>query len=228
MAVLIYEMPHSPYCIPITRALEALGVPFTRVDVPNHDRRQVIEASGGTYYQVPLLVHDGRPVTESSGTSLEIARYVDRTWGAGRLFPEAWAGLHETVVEFIEDRVEGLSFKLVDPAYIAALEDPVARAMTIRHKERKFGRGCVDEWARNAPALRAELEELLGRFDARLKHADYLFGEAPIFADFALWGIIGNYTYRGINTLPEQLSALARWAGRIQTFRYHPERDLKA
>lgn len=220
MPVLIYEMAHSPYCIPITRALEALGVEFTRVAVPNHDRRLVIEASGGASYQVPLLVHDGRAVMESSATSLEIARYVDRTWGGGRLFPADWAGIHETVVEFIEDCVEGVSFKLVDPHYLAELEDPVARVMIIRHKERKFGPGCVDEWARNAPALRAELEQLLGRFDQRLQAEPFLFGDQPVFADFALWGIIGNFTYKGFHTLPDPLQALQRWWRRMETFRF--------
>jgi glutathione S-transferase len=182
--------------------LEALGVAFDRIGVPNHDRRPVIEASGGKYYQVPLLVHGGSPVMESSPDSLDIARYVDRTWGVGRLFPKAWAGLHETVVEFIEDCVEGVSFKLVDPAYLDTVADPVARMMTIRHKERKFGKGCVERWKAEADALRAELEGLLSRSDARLAHAPHLFGEAPVYADFALYGIIGNLTYRNINTLP--------------------------
>lgn len=216
----VYEMSHSPFCIPVTRALEALGVPFERVEVPNHDRSAVIQASGGLSYQVPLLVHDGRPITESSATSLDIAHYIDQTWGRGRLFPEDIGGLHLIVVEFIEDRVEDLSFKLVDPPYLRDLPDPVARVMIVRHKERKFGRGCVDNWAGSAGNLRRELESLLGRFDSTLRHRPFLFGSHPVYADFALYGILGNYTFRNYNSLPEAQTALASWSDRMRAFSF--------
>ena len=216
--VTVYEMSHSPYCIPITRALGALGVAFERIEVPNHDRSAVIQASGGLSYQVPLLVHDGRPITESGPASLDIARYIDRTWG--RLFPNDIEGLHVIVVEFIEDRVEDLSFKLVDPSYLRDIEDPVAQLMVVRHKERKFGKGCVEQWASGAESLRAELESLLERFDRTLQHRPFLFGDQPVYADFALCGILGNYTHRDYNRLPQAQPALTSWWDRMRTFRF--------
>lgn len=218
--ITVYEMAHSPYCIPITFALRALDTPFERVEVPNHDRSSVIRASSGTYYQVPLLVHNGRFVAESTPTSLDIAHYVDQTWGQGRLFPAVIGGIHTIAIDFIEDQVEGISFKLVDPPYLRDMADPVARLMTIRHKERKFGRGCVDQWQADAPSLRIALEGLLERFNQTLHHHPFLFGQQPVYADFALCGILGNYTFRDYNRLPDGQIALASWWDRMQAFRF--------
>ena len=55
MNLTVYQLEHSPYCIPITRALGALGVPFATRNVSNADRREVIELTRGGYYQVPVL-----------------------------------------------------------------------------------------------------------------------------------------------------------------------------
>ncbi|MEM7387471.1 MAG: glutathione S-transferase N-terminal domain-containing protein, partial [Verrucomicrobiota bacterium] len=149
MNLRIYEMEHSPFCIPITRALEALGQDVERIPVSNWDRRPVIELTGGRYYQVPVLVHGDDVIAESSPSSQDIARYVDTNFGGGRLFPESNAGLQEIVIEHIENDIEDRTFKLVDPLYLKSIEDAGARMMVIRHKERKFGAGCVDAWGRD-------------------------------------------------------------------------------
>ena len=47
MNLTVYQLEHSPYCIPITRALGALGVPFATRNVSNADRREVIELTRG-------------------------------------------------------------------------------------------------------------------------------------------------------------------------------------
>jgi glutathione S-transferase len=90
--------------------------------------------------------------------------------------------------------------------------------MTLRHKERKFGRGCVEQWKANREALRAGAAAHWWRFDAMLKHKPYLFGDCPVYADFLLWGIIGNYTWKGWNELPKDLTALPDWRARMDAF----------
>jgi glutathione S-transferase len=87
MSLTLYDLPHSPYCLPIERILQALHQPFAIEDVPNWDRRKVIELTGGAYYQVPVLVHDGKVIFESSPESDDVARYVDTTPAGGRLPP---------------------------------------------------------------------------------------------------------------------------------------------
>ncbi|MDX2079249.1 MAG: glutathione S-transferase N-terminal domain-containing protein [Terrimicrobiaceae bacterium] len=221
MSVCILQLEHSPYCIPITRALEALGVAFDVRNVSNADRREVIEATAGAYYQVPVLVHDGRAVFETSGESNDVARYVDRTFANGSLFPAAHEGIQRIVVPYIEDRVESVTFRLVDPSYLRDLSDPVERTMIRRHKERKFGAGCIEAWDASRDDLLREAESLLKPFDLILENSLFLFGEAPVFSDFALFGILGNLTYRDYNEVPPSLVRIKEWRERMAqwTFR---------
>ncbi|MFZ4683026.1 MAG: glutathione S-transferase family protein [Terrimicrobiaceae bacterium] len=220
MGVTVYQFEHSPYCIPITRALEALGVAFAVHNVSNADRSEIIRLTDGKYYQVPVLGHDGKIIYESSPVSTDVAHYVDATFAKGRLFPAAHEGLQRIVVDHLENEVEGVTFRLVDPPYLRSITDPAERVMIVRHKERKFGAGCVEAWA----AQRAELSEaaktLLEPYDLTLRHSPFLFGETPVYADFALFGILGNLTYRDYNPLPNGLDALGQWFARMQTFRF--------
>jgi len=220
MSLSLYQFAHSPYCLPITRALEALGIPHEIHNISNADRREVITLTNGAYYQVPVLVHDGRVIFESGTDTLDVARYVDVQFANGRLFPMEHQGFQRLVITQLEDDVEGVTFRLVDPLYIAGITDVVERTTIIRHKERKFGRGCVSDWAERREELTRTARTLLEPYELTLRYRKFLFGEAPIYADFALYGILGNLTYRDYNALPEGFPALAEWFRRIQQFRF--------
>jgi glutathione S-transferase len=220
MPLLIYQMAHSPFCIPITAALDALGVAYETREVPNWDRQEIINLTAGHYYQVPVLAHDGVVIHESGADTQDVARYVDRTFAGGRLFPAALAAPQQCVIEFLENEVEARGFKLADIHYIPAIEDLVARTMVIRHKERRFGRGCVDAWRENATAIRAELDTLLARFETTLGQQPFLFGETPVYADFLLHGVTSNFLYKGWNSLSPAQPALAAFRERIAKYRF--------
>ncbi|RBP42448.1 glutathione S-transferase [Roseimicrobium gellanilyticum] len=215
----LYDLPHSPYCLPIKRILQAYEVPFEIVDVPNWDRRAVIEASGGQYYQVPMLVHEGRAIYESSAESNDVARYVDKTFAGSTLFPGTLAGLHDILIAYLDDEVEGATFRCTDVFYVPSIEDPVGRMMTLRHKERKFGRGCIDQWRASLAELRAGSAKHFARFDAMLQHQPFLLGSSPVFADFLLYGILTNYTWKGWNELPPDMPTLRLWLERMRGWR---------
>lgn len=216
----LYQLAHSPYCLPISRALEALGVAFAVKNVCNADRREIIELTKGAYYQVPVLEHEGRVIFESSPDSLDIARYVDATFAGGRLFPGEHEGLQRLLIPHIEDTIEGVTFRLVDPVYLAGIEDVLERTLIIRHKERKFGRGCVEAWAAGRESLMAEARVLLEPYDLILRQREFLLAASPLYTDFALCGVLGNLTYNGWNSLPAGLDALAGWFARMKSFRW--------
>ena len=162
MRLTIYQLEHSPYCIPISRALGALGLGFEERNVANGDRREIIELTNGAYYQVPVLAHDDKVIFESSPTSIDVARYVDKTFAGERLFPSQFEGLQRIVVPYIEDNVESVTFKLVDPFYLGDVEDPIERTMVRRHKERKFGPGCEEHWMLQRDDFGARPSDFLG------------------------------------------------------------------
>ena len=216
----LYGFGHSPFYVAIAQALRALAVPFTPVEVPSWDRSPIARLTQGQYYQVPVLVHGDEVVFESGGESQDVAEYVEAEFGEGKLFPAGTAGLHEILLEFIENRVEDLTFKLVDPFYVDSLTEVGERAMVVRHKERKFGRGCIEVWRRDLPQLRAEADRLLHRFEVMLGRSPYLLGDQPVYADFSLYGIVRAMTYGGYNQLSPSQAALAEWAGRLEGYRY--------
>jgi glutathione S-transferase len=220
MSLTIYQMPHSPYCIPITQALVALGVPFETVNISPHTREEVIRASDGKYYQVPLLDHGGELIMESSGKSIDIARYVDQALAGGRLFPSAIEASHLPLVSKIEDEFELAGFILMDPTHIANIDDLVARTMVIRHKERKFGRGCVDRWREYHGELFSHFVRLLAPCETTLGERTFLFGDAPVYADFSLFGVLENVTFQGWNSLPPTLPNILRWREALRGYAF--------
>lgn len=213
----IYEMLHSPYCIPITMILRSAGQEYESIRVPNWDRSQVIELTDGKYYQVPVLVHDERVVYEESDSSLTVAHYVDAQFMAGALFPDRISGTHEVLIQHLEDELEGLSFKLCDIHYIDEIEDLNERTSVRRHKERKFGRGCIEDWRGNAATLRSELMSGLNKFRGSLTKNAFLFGDRPVYADYALAGVIGNFTHPVANDLDPDQDWLREWLKRLQS-----------
>jgi glutathione S-transferase len=208
-------MAHSPFCIPIARILEASGVPFERREIPNWDRSELLRLTDGAYYAVPILVHGDDIVWDADES---IAAYLDRKVTSGRLFPPHLAAAQDCIVDFIEQQLEDRTFKLVDIHYIPSITDVAHRGMVIRHKERKFGRGCLDAWRRDASHIRAEADRLLARFETTLRLQPFLLGKAPVYADFLLHGILGNLTYHGWNTLHESQTALRDWHCRMAAF----------
>jgi glutathione S-transferase len=220
MSLTLYDLPHSPYCLPIKRALGALRVPFEIEDVPNWDRRKVIELTGGACYQVPVLVHDGRVIFESGTDTDDVARYVDATFAGGRLFPAEHDGLHDILVRYLDDEVEGATFRCCDAFYVDSISDVVNRTMVLRHKERKFGRGCIAHWRAQLGELRAGAAKHFARFDAMLRQRPFLLGAEPVYADLLLWGIVTNYTWSGWNDMPAGMSALGAWVEKMRTFEY--------
>ena len=220
MKLTVYQMPHSPYCIPITRALEALRVGFDVLNVTPHTREEVIRRSEGKFYQVPMLDHDGNLVMESSGDSIDIARYVDTTFAGGRLFPRAIEAAHLTLVERIENEFELAGFVLLDPFYLDSFEDVLIKTQLVRHKERRFGVGCVERWRKDHDALFEQFIQLLAPSERTLSERTFLFGDAPVYADFALFGILENVTYKGYNQLPDSLPNLLQWREALRSFQY--------
>jgi len=215
MPLTVYQIAYSPFCIPITAALQACGAEFTTCEIPNWDRSELLRLTNGAYYQVPVLEHQGRVIIESSGGSEDIAHYVDAHFAGGRLFPERLDGLQQIVIEFLSDEVEFQTFRLLDPHTLDKIVDPVQRGLFVRHKERKFGRGCVEQWRRDAEAIRAEADRLLARFEITLRHSPFLFGEAPVYSDFLLFGVLGNLTYGGHHRLNAAQRSLAGWSERM-------------
>ncbi|TAK08726.1 MAG: hypothetical protein EPO39_04000 [Candidatus Manganitrophaceae bacterium] len=146
----------------------------------------------------------------------EIAHHLDRKFNLG-LFPPNLEGIQAILARYIENELESVGFKLNDIHYLSWLPDTYDRAMFLRHKERKFGAGCLDAWRRQEAQLQGELEALLIPIDQMLQESPFLVDRRPRFVDFDLLGILDNYTFSGHNAIPGRFKAIGRWREAIES-----------
>src|SRR5436190_16441421 len=140
----LIQFPWSPFCIVQRRILEFSGVPFKIINIPNGDRSLVWRLTRQRYYGVPII-RDGKSVIfEVSENSQVIAKYIDSKFQMG-LFPWDLEGVQSILWRYIENEIESAAFKLND-VYWKEMVPVSDRLRFLRHKERKFGRGCMDLW----------------------------------------------------------------------------------
>ncbi len=218
----IYHFDRSPFCIAIIQAALAGGLEPELVPISNADRSELIRLTNGASYQVPVLSDSGRIICESGPDSQDIAEYLDTLYLRGKLWPASCQGWQTIINQYLENTVEAVTFKVCDAAVIPNVTDVVERTLLIRHKERKFGVGCVARWQRERPAMIAEANRLLLPFEQTLSNAgsSFLFGTEPVYCDFSLYGILANYTFGDTLPFPAELPALRAWRHRLQAFRY--------
>lgn len=204
----LIQFSWSPFCITIQHILNHHHIPFTLHNIAFHDRAPVIAATKGAGYTVPCLVDRKRGICDVTEWDQEVARYVDRRYRLG-LFPQRLDGLQLILSRYIEQELETVGFKVND-TYVIPKRPLVERTMLIRHKERKFGKGCVREWTSQRRSLCAQFADLLEPIDNMLAASPFLLADRPLFVDYNLYGVLENYLFNGKTKLPA-LKHLRRW-----------------
>ena len=214
----LIQFPWSPFCIVQRRILEFSGVPFKITNIPNQDRSLVWKLTRQRYYGVPTI-RDGRNVIfEINEDSQVIAKYLDGKLGLG-LFPAPWRGVQSVLWKFIENEVEGATFRLND-IYWRENVPPADQLQFLRFKERKFGRGCIEQWLKDQKTWLKKLEELLIPFEIILTHQKFLLDDAPRFVDFDLCGMLDNFLYSGHYKLPARHKQIQKWHQRMKSAKH--------
>ena len=213
----LIQFPWSPFCIVQRRILEFAGVRFKITNIPNTDRSLVWKLTRERYYQVPII-RDGRQVVFETGEDSQvIAKYLDNKLGLG-LFPPDLRGLQTVLWRHIEDEIEEVGFKLNDVFYrdfIPAKE----RLAFERHKERKFGRGCLERWRDERPVMLEQMKERLVPYEQMLLGRAFLLGDRPRFVDFDLYGMLGNFLASGKYRLPAAHTQIRAWYAQMTRVR---------
>ena len=213
----LVQLDWSPYCLVQRRILEFSGVPHKIINISPSDRSLVWRLTKQRYYQVPIL-KDGRQVLfETDDNSQVIAKYLDAKLNLG-LFTPQWDGLQRVVWRYIENDVESVGFKLND-AYYREFVPPHEQLGHVRYKERKFGRGCLEQWHLDQKQLLTQLTNLLIPFEQMLAGRPFLLDDRPRFVDFDLWGILANFLYSSHYRLPSVLPKLSVWYRRIRNLK---------
>jgi glutathione S-transferase len=223
----LIQFAWSPFCIVQRRILEFAGARFTITNIPNNDRSLVWRLTRQRYYGVPIIRHGKAVLFEVSDDSQVIAKYLDTKLKLG-LFPWELEGVQSILWRYIEDQIEGACFRLNDIYWREVL--PKAEQLAfLRHKERKFGRGCIEQWQAHQPELLAQLEQSLVPFEEMLMYTPFLLDQRPRFVDFDLYGMLGNFLYSGHYRLPKAHTHLAQWhrrMARVQFKSFAREKEL--
>jgi glutathione S-transferase len=204
----LIQFPWSPFCVTIRHILKRHHVPFRLHNIAFHDRAPVITATKGASYIVPCLVDGKRGICDVTDLGQEVARYVDGRFTLD-LFPKEFEGIQLILSRYIENELESVGFKVND-TYVIPKRPLVERTMLIRHKERKFGKGCVREWTTQRRSLCAQFADLLEPIDNMLSTSPFLLADRPLFVDYNLYGVLENYLFNGKTKLPA-LKHLRRW-----------------
>jgi glutathione S-transferase len=214
----LVQVPYSPFCIVQRRILEYAGEKFKIINVPNGDRSLIWKLTRERYYQVPVLKDGKTIVFETDDTSQVIAKYISEKFALG-LFPREWIGVQQVLWRYIENDIEGFTFKLNDIHWQQNVPKN-DRLLFVRHKERKFGRGCLEQWAAQQRDLLSGLEKALIPCEQMLNEKQFLLGNRPLFVDFDLYGMLGNFLYSGRYQLPAGHTQLREWYQRMTAIKH--------
>jgi glutathione S-transferase len=157
-------------------------------------------------------VRDGRTVVfETEEDSQVIAKYIDGKLQLD-LFPKEFRGVDRILWRFIEDQIEGACFRLND-IYWQEFVPKKEQLAFLRHKERKFGRGCLDQWRAQQAHWLADLTQKLTPFECMLAERPFLLRAEPHFIDFDLWGMLACFLQSGHYQMPAVHTCLQEWYG---------------
>jgi glutathione S-transferase len=214
----LVQFPWSPFCIPQRRILEYSGTPFKTINIPPQDRSLVWKLTREHYYGVPIIRDGQKVVFELDDDSQEIAKYLDRKLKLG-LFPAELEGVQSILWRYIENEIEGATFRLNDIYYKE--HTPRSEQLAyLRFKERKFGRGCIDQWREQQVQWLGRLEQNLTPFEQMLAHQPFLLGTRPRFVDFDLAGMLENFLYSDHYRLPKIHKQIQRWYRRLSELKF--------
>ena len=209
----LIQFPWSPFCITQRRILEFSGTRFRIINIPNGDRSLVWKLTKQRYYGVPIIKDGKSVIFEINEESQVIAKYIDSKLKLG-LFPWELEGVQSIVWRYIEGEIENIGFKLND-VYWREMVPPSDQLRFVRHKERKFGRGCLNRWRAERKEMLAQLEDKLMPFEEMLLYKPFLLDQRPRFVDFNLYGILANFLYSGHYRLPAPHTQLKEWYHRM-------------
>ena len=201
----LYQFVYSPYAAKVRKYLELKNKTFDVIEVPYMEREEVAKLSGQIV--LPVLV-DGATVIADSP---RITAYLD---GPER---DATAVIYEQWADAI---FEDVAFRIASPAVEKKIvelnrgrED--VRAMYRYVKERKFGPGCIDQWAAQTPALIAKLRGLLAPLAQKVARQPFLLGERPTLADAAVWGNLSMLEWALPGFVTRELPEINDWYRRV-------------
>ncbi|MGC4064065.1 MAG: glutathione S-transferase family protein [Polyangiaceae bacterium] len=210
----LYRFVYSPYARKVQMLLELLGIEHEVVEVNYVEREELATVTGG-YIMVPVLIEDDGTVLVDSR---HICERIVETRGH-RLVPEPLEGPIWAYSDFVDGPLEDILFRIASPCVRDRWTTAFERGLYVFSKERKFGTGCVDAWARDRDELMSKGRRLLSPTLRTLERRPFLFGAEPTLADAALYGVCAMLEAAKPELLSELSPILVDFARRLEAER---------
>lgn len=199
--ITLYRFPYSCYALKIQLLLGYLGLPHQVKDVPFLDRSELVAKSGKVL--VPVIDDEGRVVTESR----DICEYL-LTLTDNQLVPRGLEAAIWAYLDWSDELLEHELFRIASPHIAERFNTAAEAAMFKFIKERKFGSGCVAQWAAQQEQMIGTVRRLLEPTFASLEHNGYIICNQLTLADFSLAGHLAMVEYADpelLNTIDSRL-----------------------
>jgi glutathione S-transferase len=188
----LFRFRYSCYARKVQGLLELTGTPFEIVEVPYADRSAMLEAAGRYAYVPVLVADDGRVLRDSRDIAAALVEGDERF---GRFVPDEQAGPVWAYADWIDVQLEDVMFRIASPGIRDRFATENERVLFAHIKERKYGPGVIEQWAREQELLVKKARALLGPTRRTLARAPFLCGPAPTLADACLYGQLTMVQY---------------------------------
>ncbi|HUY27664.1 MAG TPA: glutathione S-transferase family protein [Candidatus Binataceae bacterium] len=219
MTARLYQFVGSPYCAKVRKILDFKGIEYEVVELDYLERKELLAASG--QWMVPALTLDGG---ETIADSAKIAARLEELQPEPTILPPGWRGMHRVLADYIDNQLEDALFRAAIPDELEHWRERGADRVALWRfiRERKFGAGFVDRMIAGHAAEMARAAEALAPFDEALGERPFILGRIGL-ADFALYGQLYYFAFRGELKIPGALANLRTFFGRMDRISSAPE-----
>lgn len=219
MTARLYQFASSPYCGKVRKILDFKGIDYEVVELDYLERKELLAASG--QIMVPALTLDnGETIVDSTTIALRLEALQPEP----TILPPGARGTHRVLTDYIDNGLEDVLFRAAIPDELGWWRERGAdRAAFWRLiRERKFGAGFVDEMIATHDAQLARARAALAPFNETLTASPFLLGRIGL-ADFALYGQLGYFTFRGTSKIPGEFESLRAFFSRMDRITSAPD-----
>ena len=203
--VTLWDMPYSHHCIKVRKLLAHKGVAHDTRLVPYHDKRALLAATGQDY--VPYLHWDGRGVPWGG-----IVEFLEEQVPEPSAFPPGLKGQARMLEQWAHDVLEERVWRYVVPDFGPIFKDEQER--WVFEEIQFWKRGPMEALKARQPQAREDMLRHLRFVEDALERSDFLLGDLPCVADFAVHGALYPLRHVG-KQVPRELPRLRAWDQRV-------------
>ena len=209
--VRLHYLPPSHYNEKARKILQYKGIAHEVVEVPYGDHSALLKATGQDYTPYIELPGARRGVPWN-----EVADWAEKTQPRPTLYPGPAPAMMRAGCRVFEhwahNVVEEAVWRYVVTDVPRVLKDDGARWRFVEFQERK--RGPMESLLIQKPLFLAGMKDVLVLAEEHAGFGDFLTGNEPSLADFALYGALHPLKFTG-QGIPRDFPKLREWHARV-------------